>query len=121
MTIPNSYQHPLVHATRSVRQHFVRRDDDGPLGILTVIGPLIFPPFERCSRVSVALQPAARAHDRRHDGAQLRREDAPRLYPARTNIHSLPRPTAFLGRSPDTAMPEDLRRFQLHQTQTGVR
>src|SRR5271169_4375898 len=29
--------------------------------------------------------------------------------------------TAFLGRSPDTAMPEDLRRFQLHQTQTGVR
>ena len=29
--------------------------------------------------------------------------------------------TAFLGRSPDTAVPEDLRRFQLHQTQTGVR
>ena len=29
--------------------------------------------------------------------------------------------TAFLGRSPDTAMPEDLRRFQLHQTETGVR
>src|SRR2546428_12631711 len=29
--------------------------------------------------------------------------------------------TAFLGRSPDTAMPEDLRRFQLHHTQTGVR
>ena len=29
--------------------------------------------------------------------------------------------TAFLGRSPDTAMPEDLRRFRLHQTQTGVR
>jgi integrase/recombinase XerD len=28
---------------------------------------------------------------------------------------------AFLGRSPDTAMPEDLRRFRLHQTQTGVR
>jgi integrase/recombinase XerD len=28
--------------------------------------------------------------------------------------------TAFLGRSPDTAMPEDLRRFQPHQTQTGV-
>ena len=26
--------------------------------------------------------------------------------------------TAFLGRSPDTATPEDLRRFQLHQTQT---
>jgi len=29
--------------------------------------------------------------------------------------------TAFLGRSPDKATPEDLRRFQLHQTETGVR
>jgi integrase/recombinase XerD len=29
--------------------------------------------------------------------------------------------TAFLGRSPDTATAEDLRRFQLHQTQTGAR
>jgi hypothetical protein len=29
--------------------------------------------------------------------------------------------TAFLGRSPDSATPEDLRRFQLHQTQTGMR
>lgn len=29
--------------------------------------------------------------------------------------------TIFLGRSPDTAATEDLRRFQLHQTQTGVR
>jgi integrase/recombinase XerD len=29
--------------------------------------------------------------------------------------------TAFLGRSPDTAIAEDLRRFQLHQTQNGVR
>ena len=29
--------------------------------------------------------------------------------------------TAYLGRSPDTAMAENLRRFQLHQTQTGVR
>ena len=29
--------------------------------------------------------------------------------------------TAFLRRSPDTATAEDLRRFQLHQTQTGVR
>ena len=28
---------------------------------------------------------------------------------------------AFLGRSPDTATPEDLRRFRLHQTETGVR
>jgi site-specific recombinase XerD len=29
--------------------------------------------------------------------------------------------TVFLGRSPDTATPEDLRRFQLHQRQSGVR
>ena len=28
--------------------------------------------------------------------------------------------TTFLGRSPDKAVPEDLRRFQLHQTQTGA-
>src|SRR5258708_14751246 len=28
---------------------------------------------------------------------------------------------AFPGSSPDPAAPEDLRRFQLHQTQTGVR
>ena len=27
---------------------------------------------------------------------------------------------AFIGRSPDTAIPEDLRRFQIHQTQTGM-
>jgi site-specific recombinase XerD len=29
--------------------------------------------------------------------------------------------TGFLGRSPDTATADDLRRFQLHQTETGVR
>src|ERR1700723_3364346 len=29
--------------------------------------------------------------------------------------------TAFLGRAPDTAAPEDLRLFQLHQTQGRVR
>jgi integrase/recombinase XerD len=29
--------------------------------------------------------------------------------------------TAFLGRSPDKATPEDLRRFQLHQRKSGVR
>ena len=28
--------------------------------------------------------------------------------------------TVFLGRSPDQAIPEDLRRFQLHQTRAGV-
>jgi len=34
------------------------------------------------------------------------------------NVRAL---AAFLGRSPDTATAEDLRRFQLHQAQTGVR
>src|SRR5215469_15313364 len=29
--------------------------------------------------------------------------------------------TLFLGRSPDTATPEDLRRYQLHLTESGVR
>src|SRR5438128_12542824 len=29
--------------------------------------------------------------------------------------------TTFLGRSPDTATAEDLRRFQLHQSKAGVR
>src|SRR5215831_824883 len=29
--------------------------------------------------------------------------------------------TAFLGRSPDQAIPEDLRRFQLHQIRAGIR
>src|SRR5258707_15807166 len=62
-----------------------------------------------------AHQHAAPAHDRRHDGAQLRREDAQRLYPARQDIYSLSRPRAGYGRA------EDLRLFQLHQTQAGVR
>src|SRR6266851_3267499 len=36
-------------------------------------------------------------------------------------IRHVRRFTAFLGRAPDTAAPEDLRLFQLHQTQAGVR
>src|SRR5271155_4292125 len=36
-------------------------------------------------------------------------------------VHHVKAFAAFLKRSPDTATPEDLRRFQLHQTQTGVR
>jgi integrase/recombinase XerD len=35
-------------------------------------------------------------------------------------VHHVRAFAAFLKRSPDTAMPEDLRRFQLHQTQTGM-
>jgi integrase/recombinase XerD len=36
-------------------------------------------------------------------------------------VHHVKTFAAFLKRSPDTATPEDLRRFQLHQTETGVR
>ena len=36
-------------------------------------------------------------------------------------VHHVKAFTAFLQRSPGTATPEDLRRFQLHQTRTGVR
>jgi integrase/recombinase XerD len=36
-------------------------------------------------------------------------------------VHHVRAFAAFLKRSPDTATPEDLRRFQLHQTQSGMR
>jgi site-specific recombinase XerD len=36
-------------------------------------------------------------------------------------VHHVRAFAAFLKRSPDTATPEDLRRFQLYQTQTGMR
>ena len=36
-------------------------------------------------------------------------------------VRSIKNLTKFLGRSPDTATPEDLRRYQLHLTGTGVR
>jgi len=36
-------------------------------------------------------------------------------------VHHVKTFAAFLKRSPDTATPEDLRRFQLHQTETGAR
>ena len=35
-------------------------------------------------------------------------------------IRCVRRLAAFIGRSPDTATAEDLRRFQLHQTQAGL-
>jgi integrase/recombinase XerD len=38
----------------------------------------------------------------------------------RGHIRSCRRFTAFLGRSPDTATVEDIRRFQLHLAETGV-
>src|SRR5512144_2589988 len=60
-------------------------------------------------------QPAAPADDRRHDRASVRREDARRLYPPRPDVHSLPRPLAGYRHG------RRLRRFQLHQAETGVR
>src|SRR3954471_20871856 len=60
-------------------------------------------------------QPAAPAHDRRHDGPQFRGEDAERLHPPGQEF------AAFLGRPPDTATAEDLRLYQLHLTEGGVR
>ena len=47
------------------------------------------------------------------DGVRLGREATSALRPLSF--------TAFLGRSPDTATAEDLRRFQLHQSKTGLR
>ena len=38
----------------------------------------------------------------------------------KSHIRALKDFTAFLGRSPDTATPEDLRAYQLHMTDTGV-
>src|SRR6201985_1193188 len=38
----------------------------------------------------------------------------------RSYIHSCRRFTAFLKRSPDTAAPDDVRRFQLHLAETGM-
>src|SRR5712691_10552748 len=39
----------------------------------------------------------------------------------REYVRAVKRLAAFLGRTPDTATAEDLRAFQLHLTQTGVR
>jgi len=38
----------------------------------------------------------------------------------RSHIHSCKRFAAFLTRSPETATPEDIRRFQLHLSETGL-
>jgi integrase/recombinase XerD len=38
----------------------------------------------------------------------------------RSHIHSCKRFAAFLKRSPETATPEDIRRFQLHLSETGL-
>ena len=60
--------------------------------------------------VRQAHQPAAPAHDRRHDGASVQGEGAERLRPARQNLRGLTRPFAGLHGHERG----DLRRYQLH-------
>jgi site-specific recombinase XerD len=57
------------------------------------------------------ITPAAAAHDRGHDGPQAWR---------RNYIRAVKTLSEFLGRSPATATPEDLRRFQVHQSAAGA-
>jgi len=59
-------------------------------------------------------QPVASAHDRGHDDPQARAEDAGILHPCRQELHHL------LGRSPDQASAEDLRRYHLQLASRGV-
>jgi site-specific recombinase XerD len=59
-------------------------------------------------------EPVAPAHDRRHDNPQTRTED-PTDYVQRIKYFA-----AFLGRSPDMATFEDVRRYQLHLAASGV-
>jgi hypothetical protein len=62
-----------------------------------------------------AHQAAASAHDRRltvRNFVEKRHNDY---------VRQVSTFTAFLGRSPDTATPKDLRRYQLHQKKGGVR
>jgi hypothetical protein len=59
--------------------------------------------------VAYEYQPASPAHDRRHDYPAYRGEGAEGLHPlCQENL------AVFLGRSPETADLEDLRRFRLH-------
>jgi hypothetical protein len=59
-------------------------------------------------------QPVAPALDRGHDDLEVRAEN-PADY-----IQIINKLATFLGRSPDTATFEDLRRFQLHVVASGV-
>src|SRR5271165_812446 len=53
-------------------------------------------------------QPSAPAHDRRHDSRRFTEDTQ------RDHVRHVRTFAAFLGRSPDTATSEDLRRFQVH-------
>lgn len=61
-------------------------------------------------------QPVAPTHDRRHGVPQPLTQDAEQLCPGRAAVNL----TRFLGRSPDSATPEELRRYQLHLVDTGT-
>src|SRR5215472_3918987 len=61
-----------------------------------------------------ARQPAAAAHARGHGYARLRQETQ------RNYLRSVWSFAAFLKRPPDTATPDDIRRFQLNQAESGV-
>jgi hypothetical protein len=60
-------------------------------------------------------QPASSEHDRRHDGPADGAEDAEGLHPQLAE-----RFTAFLGRSPETATADDIRRFQLDLAESAL-
>ena len=71
-----------------------------------------------------AHQPAAPAHDRRHDGPQLRGEDAERLHPPGQDLRCLPRPIARYGHgrgsAPLPAAPDRGRRPPADHQQRGL-
>ena len=71
-------------------------------------------PDEREAVSHQANQCVAPPHAGRHGGTQIRREVPPRY------IRHVETFAKFLGRSPDTATAEDLRRYQVHQTETDV-
>src|SRR5712675_761261 len=62
-----------------------------------------------------AHQPAAPTPARRHEHAPVRARYATRVHPCCQEALA-----SFLGRSPDSATPEELRAFQLHLTETGL-
>src|ERR1700726_1830882 len=63
-------------------------------------------------------KPISPLRQRMHEDMNMRRfvPDTQREY-----IRAVKRLATFLGRSPDTATPEELRAFQLHLTENGVK
>ena len=59
-------------------------------------------------------EPDTPAHDQRHDDSEVRAEDPP------DNLQRVKNFTIHLGRSPDPASFEDVRRYQLHLTASGA-